>query len=120
MQTDSLYTEHLWVFIQNCVSFTEECQKPFDQNMSIILSCPPSVEGSVTWSRETNGSKVDILTADGDKGKKHIHDLDGRYSLLANKSLVILRAAVYDAGRYFCNSEAAGELTVMNSGNIKL
>ncbi|XP_030265994.1 proline-rich extensin-like protein EPR1 isoform X1 [Sparus aurata] len=93
----------------------EECQKPFDQNMSIILSCPPSVEGNVMWSRETNGSKVDILTADGDKGKKHIQDLDGRYSLLANKSLLIVRAAVSDAGRYFCNREAAGELTVMNS-----
>ena len=71
----------------------------------------------MTWSRETNGSKVDILSADGDKGKKHTRDLDGRYSLLPNKSLVILRAAVSDAGRYFCNSEAAVQLSVLKYGN---
>lgn len=106
--------------IENAVPLTDIRHRYVREKQSIALPCPPSVEGNVTWSRETNGSKVDILTADGDKGKTDIHDLDGRYSLLANKSLLILRAAVSDAGRYFCNSKAAGELTMMNSGNIKL
>ncbi|KAK9527117.1 hypothetical protein VZT92_015777 [Zoarces viviparus] len=86
---------------------------------SVSLRCPHSV-GTVTWSRESNGSKVDILTVGVDKDIKHIHDPQKRYSLLADKSLHIRSVTVSDSGRYFCNSEAAVELTVIPPGTTRL
>ncbi|XP_042068740.1 CXADR-like membrane protein isoform X7 [Haplochromis burtoni] len=83
----------------------------------ITLPCPHSVKGKkVRWSRESGGSRADILTADGDGDKKHINDPQNRYSSQADGSLFILRAAPSDSGRYFCNHEAAVELTVIPSG----
>ncbi|XP_036948181.1 uncharacterized protein LOC119016469 isoform X1 [Acanthopagrus latus] len=101
-------------FVLCCAVAADIRHRYVREKQSIALPCPPSVEGNVTWSRETNGSKVDILTADGDGGKTDIHDPDGRYSLLPCKSLVIYRVAVSDAGKYFCNSEPAVQLTVLN------
>ncbi|XP_075938508.1 uncharacterized protein LOC142939172 [Anarhichas minor] len=86
---------------------------------SVSLRCPHSV-GTVTWSRESNGSKVDILTVEVDEEIKHIHDPQKRYSSLADKSLYIGRVTVSDSGRYFCNSEAAVELTVIPPGTTRL
>ena len=76
----------------------------------------------MTWSRETNSTRVDILTADGDGNKKHIPDPGGRYSSLADpfKSLYIRRVNMSDSGTYFCNNAAAVQLTVIPPGNITL
>ncbi|XP_034561285.1 uncharacterized protein LOC117828353 [Notolabrus celidotus] len=82
----------------------------------VLLKCPRSVEGKVTWSRERGGNKVDILTTDGDQDIKHIHDPHKHYSSLADKSLVIFKMKISDSGRYFCNNEAAVDLTVLPSG----
>ncbi|XP_045915004.1 uncharacterized protein LOC123976699 [Micropterus dolomieu] len=100
-------------FIEKCFSFTEKKHKIIRQKDSVTLPCPHPVEGKVTWSRETNGNRVDILTVDGDGDIRHIHDPLKRYSSSADKSLHISRAAVSDAGTYFCNNEAAVELTVL-------
>ncbi|CAI5692097.1 unnamed protein product [Oreochromis niloticus] len=86
------------------------------EGTQVTLRCPHSVEGNVRWSRESGGSRADILTVDGDGNIKHINDPQKRYSSLADRSLMILRAALSDSGRYFCNHEAAVELTVIPSG----
>ncbi|XP_025758371.1 hemicentin-1 isoform X11 [Oreochromis niloticus] len=88
----------------------------FKEGTQLTLRCPHSVEGKVRWSRESGGSRADILTADGDGNIKHINDSQKRYSSLADRSLIIVRASVSDSGRYFCNHEAAVELTVIPSG----
>ncbi|KAI3358971.1 hypothetical protein L3Q82_015355 [Scortum barcoo] len=52
---------------------------------------------------------------------QHRHDTDRRYNIVADKSksLYINRVTVSDSGRYFCNNEAAVELTVIPSGTIR-
>ncbi|XP_030266239.1 roundabout homolog 3-like [Sparus aurata] len=89
------------------------------EKQSVALPCPHSVGGEVTWSRETNGHRVDILTADGDRDKKHIPDPGGRYNSQADKSLHISRVIISDSGTYLCNNEAAVELTVIPSGTTR-
>ncbi|XP_038581651.1 uncharacterized protein LOC119907982 isoform X1 [Micropterus salmoides] len=103
----------LLVFILGCNVSAEKKQKIIRQKDSITLPCPHPVEGKVTWSRETNGNRVDIHTVDGERDIRHIHDPLKRYSSSADKSLHISRAVVSDAGTYFCNNEAAVELTVL-------
>ncbi|XP_067333676.1 hepatitis A virus cellular receptor 1-like isoform X2 [Channa argus] len=93
----------------------EIIQKVFEEKQQISLPCPPPVDAKVTWSRETNGHKEDILTAH-DRDKKHINDRDKRFSSLGDRSLYISRAAVSDSGTYFCNNKTAVELTVIPSG----
>ena len=100
------------------MSFAGIIHKIVIEKKKVSLRCPHSVEGDVTWSRERNGDKTDILTVNGDRDIKHIHDPRRRYHSLADKSLFILKAVVSDSGRYFCNNEAAADLTVIPSGNI--
>ncbi|XP_051246731.1 peroxidasin homolog isoform X5 [Dicentrarchus labrax] len=95
-------------------------QKIIRERNPITMRCPHSVEGNVTWSRERNGTKVDILTADGDRDIKHIDDPDRRYSSETDKSLYIGRVTVSDTGRYLCNNEPAVQLTVIPSGTTRL
>lgn len=73
----------------------------------------------MTWSRERNKRKLDVLTVDGDRDIKHVDDPHKIYSSLADKSLHVHRAAVSNAGKYFCNNEPAAELTVIPAGNIQ-
>ncbi|XP_038581657.1 uncharacterized protein LOC119907985 isoform X2 [Micropterus salmoides] len=103
----------LLVFILGCNVSAEKKHRIIRQKDSVTLPCPHPVEGKVTWSRERNGNRVDIHTVDGDRDIRHIHDPLKRYSSSADKSLHISRAAVSDAGTYFCNNEAAVELTVL-------
>ncbi|KAF3706931.1 hypothetical protein EXN66_Car000102 [Channa argus] len=93
----------------------EIIQKVFEEKQQISLPCPRPQDAKVTWSRETNGHKEDILTAH-DRDEKHINDPDKRFSSLGDKSLYISRAAVSDSGTYFCNNKKAVELTVIPSG----
>ncbi|XP_044028429.1 uncharacterized protein LOC122864812 isoform X2 [Siniperca chuatsi] len=105
----------LLAFALGCNVTAEIIHEVFEEKASISpLRCPHSVEGKVTWSREINGNKVDILTVDGDGDIRH-NDPGRRYSSLNDKSLHIRRAAVSDTGRYFCNNEPAVELTVIPS-----
>ncbi|XP_039676512.1 uncharacterized protein LOC120571563 isoform X2 [Perca fluviatilis] len=87
-----------------------------EEKTPVTLPCPHSVEGDVTWSRERNGDKTDILTVNGGSEIKHISGR--RYSSLADKTLFILNPVISDSGRYFCNNEAAADLTVIPSGTI--
>ncbi|KAE8282570.1 hypothetical protein D5F01_LYC19981 [Larimichthys crocea] len=84
---------------------------------SITLPCPRSVDGDVTWSRETRGIKVDLLKIVGDRDIRLVHDPFRAYSSLADKSLHIFKASVSHSAKYFCNDEPAAELTVIPSGN---
>ncbi|XP_044027586.1 integrator complex subunit 3 homolog isoform X2 [Siniperca chuatsi] len=106
----------LLAFVLGCNVTAEIQQKIIREKASISLRCPHSVEGKVTWSREINGNKVDILTVEADGDIRH-NDPGRRYSSLADKSLHISRATVSDTGRYFCNNEPAVELTVIPSGH---
>lgn len=67
------------------------------ENQQVILSCRRSVRGKVTWSRESAGRRVDVLTAYGSWNTKH-DDRFRHYSVFADKSLYIQRAAVSDSG----------------------
>lgn len=87
---------------------------------SVSLACPPSGGSKVTWSRETNGTKVDILLIDDDKDVRLISDPNKQYSSLADRSLHIFRAAVSSSAEYFCNNEPAAAVTVIPSGNLEL
>ena len=90
------------------------------ENDPVTLRCPHSVGGAVTWSRESGGRTVDIITSAGDNDINHIKDPFKHYSLLADKSLHIIKPNVSFSGRYLCNNEPAVDLTVIPSGNIKL
>ncbi|KAL7868593.1 hypothetical protein SRHO_G00099770 [Serrasalmus rhombeus] len=76
-----------------------------------VLHCGRLTNGKVTWSRETNGQRVDILTIHNGQTTKHIADPDRRYSAGANLVLSIFRVSQSDAGRYDC-SGATVELSV--------
>ncbi|KAL6473459.1 hypothetical protein MHYP_G00170200 [Metynnis hypsauchen] len=76
-----------------------------------VLHCGKLTSGKVTWSRDTNGQRVDILTTHNGETTKHINDPDSRYSSGANLALTIFRVSQSDAGRYYC-SGATVELTV--------
>ncbi|XP_049457411.1 uncharacterized protein LOC125904202 isoform X2 [Epinephelus fuscoguttatus] len=106
----------LLAFILGCNVTAEILHEIVEEKTSATLRCPHSVEGEVTWSRESHGNKTDILIVNGDRDLKHIHDPGKRYSSLADKSLVIGRVTISDSGRYLCNDEPAVELTVIPSG----
>ncbi|XP_034560083.1 cell wall integrity and stress response component 4-like [Notolabrus celidotus] len=97
-------------FILGCNLTSAIVHRVVQEKDLVLLRCPRSVEGNVTWSRERGGNKVDILTTDGDKDIKHIHDPYRYYSSLADKSLQIVKMKISDSGRYFCNNEAAVDL----------
>ncbi|XP_030266048.1 hemicentin-1-like [Sparus aurata] len=108
----------LLVFVLGCKVTAAIKHEVVQEKQSVTLPCPHSVESEVTWSTETNGHRVDILTTDGDRDKKHIPDPGRRYSSLADKSLYIRSVTVSDSGTYLCNNAAAVELTVIPSGTI--
>ncbi|XP_039461165.1 uncharacterized protein LOC116333511 isoform X1 [Oreochromis aureus] len=85
---------------------------------NLIITCPLSVEGKVTWSREIHRRKVDLLTSYGDAEIRHIRDAD-RYSSFADGFLLIVGTSVSDSGTYLCNNQAAVELTVIPSGTTR-
>ncbi|KAL7868662.1 hypothetical protein SRHO_G00100460 [Serrasalmus rhombeus] len=76
-----------------------------------VLHCGRLTNGKVTWSRETNGQRVDILTTHNRQTTKHITDPDGRYGSQADLALIIRRVSQSDAGRYDC-SGATVELSL--------
>ncbi|KAL6473468.1 hypothetical protein MHYP_G00170290 [Metynnis hypsauchen] len=78
---------------------------------TITLKCGNLTSGKVTWSRDTNGQRVDILTTHNGETTKHIADPDRRYDSQADLALTIRRVSQSDAGRYYC-SGATVELSV--------
>ncbi|KAL7868654.1 hypothetical protein SRHO_G00100380 [Serrasalmus rhombeus] len=76
-----------------------------------VLHCGRLTKGKVTWTRDTNGQRVDILTTHNGEMTKHIADPDRRYGSGANLVLTIFRVSQSDAGRYDC-SGATVELSV--------
>ncbi|XP_019211305.1 uncharacterized protein LOC109200262 [Oreochromis niloticus] len=117
----------MWVNIYCCLlACTLSChvtpgltREVVTEGTQVTVRCPYYLQGKVRWSRESGGSRADILTVDGDRNIKHINDPQKRYSSQADRSLIILRASVSDSGRYFCNSYPAEELTVIPSGTIR-
>ncbi|KAL7868713.1 hypothetical protein SRHO_G00100970 [Serrasalmus rhombeus] len=78
---------------------------------TVALKCGRLTKGPVTWSRDTNGQRVDILTTHNGETTKHIADPDRRYGSQADLALTIVRVSQSDAGRYDC-SGATVELSV--------
>ncbi|XP_042362910.1 uncharacterized protein LOC121958104 [Plectropomus leopardus] len=107
----------LLAFTLGCNVAAEIIREVVEEKQPVLLRCPRSVEGKVTWSREFRGSKVDILTADGDR-EERFSDPGKRYSSQADKfrSLYIKGTNASDSGRYLCNNEAAVELMVIPKG----
>ncbi|XP_034401543.1 location of vulva defective 1-like isoform X7 [Cyclopterus lumpus] len=105
----------LLALLLGCSVSAEIIHEVVEEQTSVYLRCPHSVEGTVTWSRENNGREVKILTADVDRDIRHFKDPQRRYSSLSDKSLSIRRVTASDSGRYFCNREAV-ELTVIPPG----
>ncbi|KAI3358231.1 hypothetical protein L3Q82_003226 [Scortum barcoo] len=106
----------LLAFVLGCKLTAAIIHQIVEEKTSVTLPCPHAVDRKVTWSREKDGRKVDILSTDGDRDIRH--DTDRRYNIQADKSFYIIRVNVSDSGRYFCN-EAAVELTVIPSGTIR-
>ncbi|KAL7868651.1 hypothetical protein SRHO_G00100350 [Serrasalmus rhombeus] len=65
---------------------------------TIALRCGNLNNGKVTWSRDTNGQRVDILTTHNGEMTKHIADPDRRYNSQADLVLIIRRVSQSDAG----------------------
>ncbi|KAL7868649.1 hypothetical protein SRHO_G00100330 [Serrasalmus rhombeus] len=78
---------------------------------TVALKCGRLTKGPVTWSRDTNGQRVDILTTHNGETTKHIADPDGRYDSRKDLVLIIYGVSQSDAGRYDC-SGATVELSV--------
>uniref|UniRef100_A0A8B9HYD1 Ig-like domain-containing protein n=1 Tax=Astyanax mexicanus TaxID=7994 RepID=A0A8B9HYD1_ASTMX len=83
-----------------------------------ILRCGKLSKGSVTWSREINGQKVDILNNNNGQVTRYSAGSDERYSSGGNPWLIIRRVSQSDAGRYYCNGETV-ELTVTKNGKCE-
>ncbi|XP_046875172.1 cylicin-1-like isoform X6 [Hypomesus transpacificus] len=94
-------------------NYAEMTCQTVQQKDTATLSCGHS-EGDVTWSRDQDGGRVDILTVrkGQDSEDKHIHDPGKRFSSVADKSLTILRVISSDSGVYYCNGEPVVNLTV--------
>ncbi|KAL7868451.1 hypothetical protein SRHO_G00098350 [Serrasalmus rhombeus] len=82
-----------------------------NEGNTAILHCGRLTKGKVTWSRDVNGQRVDILTTHNGETTKHITDLDRRYSSGSYLSLIIYGVSRSHAGKYYCNG-ATVELTV--------
>ncbi|CAJ1082872.1 uncharacterized protein LOC117828353 [Xyrichtys novacula] len=120
VKMETVISSCLLVFILGC-NLSEAVKHEIVQERTYMsLHCPQSVVGEVTWSREKDGVRTDILTADSDRDIKHIHDPYKYYSSGADKSLLITKVRLTDSGRYFCNSEAAVDLTVVPEGTLIL
>ena len=74
-----------------------------------VLHCGTQTTGTVTWSRDTNGQRVDILTTTNGEAK---HAADSRYSSGPSLTLIIYQVSRSDAGTYYCNRTTV-ELTVI-------
>ncbi|KAL7868691.1 hypothetical protein SRHO_G00100750 [Serrasalmus rhombeus] len=87
----------------------------------VILYCGRLTKGPVTWSRDINGKRVDILSTHNGQTTKHIADPGRRFTVGSNLALTIFRVSQSDAGKYYC-SGATVELTVtsLNGKNIDL
>ncbi|XP_072530135.1 uncharacterized protein [Salminus brasiliensis] len=81
------------------------------ENRRATIPCGKLTKGKVTWSRDINGERVDILTTHNGELTKHITDPDRRYSSGADIVLIIFKALQSDAGRYYCNGTTV-ELTL--------
>ncbi|XP_076860676.1 uncharacterized protein LOC143513863 [Brachyhypopomus gauderio] len=76
------------------------------------LHCGKLTKSTVTWSRDIDGQRVDILTNYYGQITKHIPDPHKRYSSGKNPVLCIFRVSQSDSGRYYCN-ETTVELNVI-------
>ncbi|XP_036417293.1 uncharacterized protein LOC118801219 [Colossoma macropomum] len=76
-----------------------------------ILRCGNLANGTVTWSRDINEQRVDILTTHNGETTKHIADPDRHYDSRKDQALIIFRLSQSDVGRYYC-SGATVKLTV--------
>ncbi|XP_026156909.1 uncharacterized protein LOC113126963 isoform X2 [Mastacembelus armatus] len=104
----------LLVVALGCTVTAEIIHRVITEKETVLLSCPHP-QTKVTWSRWTDGRKVDVFTVDGDREIRH-NDPGRRYSSQADKSLHIQKAVASDSGTYWCNNERAAELTVIPSG----
>ncbi|KAL6473774.1 hypothetical protein MHYP_G00173350 [Metynnis hypsauchen] len=95
---------------------TETLQVSQKEGTRATLYCGKLTNGKVTWSRDINGQRVDILTTHNGEMTKHVADPDRRYSSGANIVLIISRVSQSDRGRYYC-SGATVELTVTSGGH---
>ncbi|XP_005750364.1 uncharacterized protein LOC102201880 [Pundamilia nyererei] len=109
----------LFAFLLSCKVTAGLMHEVAEEERSVVLRCPLSEERRVTWSRERNDSREEILTADGGRLIRH-DDITKQYTAYDDLSLYIYRAAVSHSGTYFCDDKAAVALTVIPSGTMRL
>ncbi|XP_017542898.2 uncharacterized protein LOC108414535 isoform X2 [Pygocentrus nattereri] len=85
---------------------------------TIVLRCGNLTNGKVTWSRDTDGQSVDILTTHNGQTTKHIADPDKHYNSRNDLVLIIYGVSQSDAGRYNC-SGATVELSVTSGKDLQ-
>ncbi|KAI5100968.1 hypothetical protein C0J45_9954 [Silurus meridionalis] len=75
-------------------------------------------DGKVVWSKSADRGRVDILTAQHGEDVPYIThspNLDPRYAVVGNLSLLISSVSLSDSGIYYCNSVPVINLTVTPS-----
>uniref|UniRef100_A0A3B1IGV5 Immunoglobulin domain-containing protein n=1 Tax=Astyanax mexicanus TaxID=7994 RepID=A0A3B1IGV5_ASTMX len=85
-----------------------------------VLPCGKLSKGSVTWSREINRQKVDILNNNNGQVTRYSAGSDRRYSSGGNLWLNIFRVSQSDAGRYYCNGETVELTDRLGGGTVNL
>lgn len=109
----------MFTYIFMILCFAGLMHEVAEEEHSVVLRCPLSEERRVTWSRERNDGREEILTADGGRLIRH-DDITKQYTAYDDLLLYIYRAAVSHSGTYFCDDKAAVALTVIPSGDVKL
>ncbi|XP_034392343.1 uncharacterized protein LOC117733089 [Cyclopterus lumpus] len=97
-----------------CYSSIEMREMTALQNSVATLPCA-HVKGDVAWSRFANGKSVTLVTIQNGVEKKKM--ADGRFSSLADNSLVIRNVRPSDATMYLCNNTRV-YLNVMTDPNM--
>ncbi|XP_072529389.1 uncharacterized protein [Salminus brasiliensis] len=90
--------------------------KHVQKDGTVTLKCGELTEGLVTWSRDRNGRREDIVRIENGLITR-LNDPSKRYTN-NGLSLIISHISLYNAGLYYCNSTAVACLTVTSGPNV--
>ncbi|XP_072530132.1 uncharacterized protein [Salminus brasiliensis] len=90
--------------------------KRVQKDGTVTLKCGELTEGLVTWSRDRDGRREDIVRIENGLITR-FNNSSKRYTN-NGLSLIISHISLYHAGLYYCNSTAVACLTVTSGPNV--